>query len=158
MKWQAELCLCIALMGVVHPRSETNGCTFQLIIALPNLVNVSELGPSPSLPSWERGAEIIHGTQFAQLGEEISSNSECKLELIKVNNGQCGEPNNFNLLEQLIVIVRQLKGFHSNYQCLYDIVPIVWLPCNDVIPVVVAFDLSSDELIKDSLDEIFYAN
>ena len=158
MKWQAELCLrliCIAVMAIVHPRSVTGGCTFQLIVALPNLVNISELGPSPSLPSWEKGAEIIHGAQFARLGEEISNTSECKLELIKVNNGQCDAPKNFNLLEQLVAIIRQLKGFHSN-QCLYDIVPIVGLPCNDVTPVVVSFDLSSDELIKDSLDEIFY--
>ncbi|MCG8624508.1 MAG: hypothetical protein MJE68_21255, partial [Proteobacteria bacterium] len=92
------------------------------------------------------------------MGEEISNTSECKLELIKVNNGQCDAPKNFNLLEQLVAIVslRQLKGFHSNYQCFYDIVPIVGLPCNDVSPVVVSFNLSSDELIKDSLDEIFY--
>ena len=75
MKWQAELCLCIAVMAIVHPRSVTSGCTFQLIVALPNLVNISELGPSPSLPSWERGPEIMHGAQFARLGEEISNTS-----------------------------------------------------------------------------------
>jgi hypothetical protein len=155
MKWQAEIYIsCITVVAIVHPKSATSTdvCTCKLIIALPtNLLSRSEL------PSWERGAEIINSTQFAQLQDRISNTPECKLELIEVNNGQCGAPNNFNLLEQLVAIVRQLNGSHSNYQCLE--IPLVGLPCNDILsgpPVVVtvSFKLSSDELIKDSLNEI----
>ena len=153
MKWQAEFFLCIFVIAVVlQPKSVTDGCMCELIVALPNLLS-NELGPAA--PSWERGAEILPGATDAK--EQINNvlNSECKLKLIAVNNGQCGAHSNFGLFEQFVTIVRQQNNCysHSNYQCLHK-VPIVGLSCNNVISHTV-ISLSSEELIRESLNKIY---
>ena len=129
MKSQAKLCLsCIAVLAILQLISATNRCTCELVIALPN-IHVIKVQP---VPSWERGAEILDGTHLDL--KQISNTSECKLYLTKVNIGQCGAPNNFNLL---VTIVEQFLTNNSTsyHQC--SEIPIIGLSCNRISQVAV---------------------
>ena len=149
MKSQAELCLsCIVVLAILQLTSATNWCTCELVIALPNIHRI-KVNVEP-VPSWKRGAEILDGAQLDL--KQISNTSECKLYLTKVNIGQCGAPNNFNLL---VTIVEQfLTNNNASYhQCLE--IPIIGLSCNRISQVAVPLaKLTSHQLITESLNKI----